>query len=184
MGEQELGWGDCKYRGLEARERAAFGELQEIQHRGSEWRAQRGQWGGEGPDRAGPLNHITELGLYPEKNKEPLEGSTEGSSRITFRAITLAAASRAGCSSGKADSARRLLRARWEVAQTGAGQQGWGPPGNSWVTQRASCQPPMASLPSSRFAAFSFRHSRPAILRILSTKGDAGFPPNLKDYPE
>ncbi|KAJ8789393.1 hypothetical protein J1605_021920 [Eschrichtius robustus] len=57
------------------------------------------------------MNHITELGLYPEKNKEPLEGSTEGSSRITFRAITLAAASRTGCSSDKADSARRLLRA-------------------------------------------------------------------------
>lgn len=121
MGEQELGWGDCKYRGLEALERAAFRELQEIQHRGSEWGAQRGQWGGKGRDRAGPLNHITEVGLYPEKNKEPLEGSTEGSNRIRFRAITLAAASRAGWSSGKADSVRRLLRAGWE----GGPNWGW-----------------------------------------------------------
>lgn len=64
--------GTARWKEMEASEGAGW-----IEQRAESQKPRPVGWGGT--DHEGPLNHITESGLYyPGKNKEALKGSTQG----------------------------------------------------------------------------------------------------------
>lgn len=189
MGEQELGWRDCKGRGLEAgRVRPArnckkFTMVGGREVVGAKWGAKsRGQWGRERPSHEGPLNRITEFGLHPEKNTNHWKVLLRGVAKSALEpSLWLKPEELVGAEA-------RLNH--WGDDWTWAGQHRWRNTRqlmHYWAHlgfPESFPLAPTAFLSSSRLPVFSFTRFLPATLKMWSTKGDVGFQLNPKDSPE